>query len=163
MENVIKGVTLLSPITATNETARQNIDTVIEFFSLYLKDKERFYSLWVDENPAVITPFVTGDIGNIQVTAHQGWEAVKAFWDPIHDDMHGKFDWYIDEAIAGEDPNVIITRTHSDIDVQADGVFGGIHPTYQGRYVQIFRFVEGKIQTFEEYFDTAQLASVYGS
>lgn len=162
METNIKGVTILSPITTTNETARRNVDTVIEFFSLYLKDKARFYELWVDENPVVVTPFVTGDVGNIQVTSHEGWDAVKAFWDPIHDDMHGKFDWYIDEVIAGEDPDVIITRSHSDIDVQADGIFGGIRATYQGRYVQIFRFSDGKVRLFEEYFDTAQLASVYG-
>lgn len=162
METNIKGVTLLSPITTTNETARRNVDTVIEFFSLYLKDKARFYELWVDESPVVVTPFVTGDVGNIQVTTHEGWDAVKAFWDPIHDDMHGKFDWYIDEVIAGEDPDVIITRSHSDIDVQADGIFGGRRVTYQGRYVQIFRFSDGKVRLFEEYFDTAQLASVYG-
>lgn len=162
METNIKGVTLLSPITTTNETARQNVDTVIEFFSLYLKDKARFYEMWVDENPVVVTPFVTGDVGNIQVTTHEGWDAVKAFWDPIHDDMHGKFDWYIDEVIVGEDPDVIITRSHSDIDVQANGIFGGRRVTYQGRYVQIFRFSDGKVRLFEEYFDTAQLASVYG-
>ena len=49
-------------------------------------------SLWVDDDPAVLTPYVTGDIGS----------------------------------------------------------------------VQIFRFVDGRIKSFEEYFGTAQLAAVYG-
>lgn len=163
MENKFTGATVLSPPTTSNKIAQENINTIVEFFSLYLKDKARFYELWAEKDPVVQTPFVSGDVGNIQITEHLGWDAIRAFWDPIHDDMNGKFDWYIDEFIVGEDPNVITTRSHSDIDVQAGGVFGDIRLTYQGRYVQIFRFVDGKVKVFEEYFDTAQLASVYGA
>lgn len=110
-------MTLLPEVTTKNETARRNIDVVIEFFSLYLKDKERFSSLWLDDNPSVITPYVTGDVAVIQTGVHAGWEVVKAFWDPIHDDMDGTFDWFLDEIIPGEDPDVIVTRSHSNIDV----------------------------------------------
>jgi hypothetical protein len=162
METVINGVTLLSEATTRNETARRNIDVIIEFFSLYLKDKDRFYSLWADEDPSVVTPYVTGDVAVCQMGVHAGWEAVKAFWDPIHDDMHGTFDWFIDEIIPGEDPNVIVTRSHSNVDVQADGIWGGKHVKYEGRYVQFFRFVDGKVKSFEEYYDTAQLNAAYG-
>ncbi|KAA9164409.1 hypothetical protein FPZ12_007390 [Amycolatopsis acidicola] len=139
-----------------------NADVITEFFSLYLKDKERFYRLWVDDAPQVVTPYATADVKNCTVTVHSGWEAVKAFWDPIHDEMHGKFDWYIDEIIPGADPDTIVTRSHSDIDVRTGPYWGGKHLCYEGRYVQIFRFRAGKIASFEEYFDTAQLNAVYG-
>lgn len=162
MQTVVNGVTLLSEVTTKNETARRNIDVVIEFFSLYLKDKERFYSLWVDDNPSVITPYVTGDVAVIQTGVHAGWDAVKAFWDPIHDDMDGSFDWFIDEILPGEDPDVIVTRSRSNIDVQGTGIWGDKHLKYNGIYVQVFRFTDGKIKSFEEYYDTAQLNSVYG-
>jgi hypothetical protein len=162
METVVKGVTLLVPPASQNPTARRNMDTIIEFFSLYLKDKERFYSLWVQDDPAVVTPFVTGDVAVCQVFTHQGWQAVKGFWDPIFDEMKGKFQWFVDEFIPGEDPDLIITRSHSEIDVEAGKTWGNKRIRYSGRYIQLFRFSAGKVESFEEYYDTALLNSVYG-
>jgi hypothetical protein len=163
MASVIKGVTLDTEITAKNPVARANIDTIIDFFSVYLKDKAHFYSLWVDDEPQVITPFVSDDIAVCAVAVHSGWDAVKAFWDPIHDEMTGTFDWFIDEIIAGEDPNTIITKSNSYIDVQTGAVWGSKPVKYRGRYVQIFKFENGKVKSFEEYYDTALLNSVYGA
>lgn len=164
MTQIIKGVTLNTDITAANPVARANIDTIIDFFSVYLKDKVHFYSLWVDDEPQVITPFVSGDIAVCTIAVHSGWAAVKAFWDPIHDDMKGTFTWAVDEIIAGEDPNTIITKSNSDIDVVVGPAWGGPKPVkYRGRYVQIFKFEDGKVKSFEEYYDTALLNSVYGA
>jgi hypothetical protein len=163
MATVIKGVTLNGPVRTRNEVAKRNMDTIVEFFSLYLKDKARFYSLWVAEDPEVVTPFVSDDVAVIQVGVHAGWKAVKAFWDPIFDEMHGRFDWFVDEFIPGEDPDTIVTRSHSTIDVQAGKTWGNKHIAYTGRYVQVFRFVEGKVKSFEEYYDTALLNSKYGA
>ena len=163
MATVIKGVTLNTEITAKNATARANIDTIIDFFSVYLKDKAHFYSLWVADEPQVITPFVSDDIAVCAVAVHSGWDAVKAFWDPIHDEMTGTFDWFIDEIIAGEDPNTIVTKSNSYIDVQTGAVWGNKAVKYRGRYVQIFKFEAGKVKSFEEYYDTALLNSVYGA
>ncbi len=162
MTQVIKGVTINTEINAKNNIARRNIDTIIDFFSVYLKDKKHFYSLWVDDDPQVITPFVSDDIAVCTVAVHSGWDAVKAFWDPIHDEMTGRFDWFIDEIIAGEDPDTIITKSNSIIDVQTGAVWGNKAVKYQGRYVQIFKFHNGKVKSFEEYYDTALLNSVYG-
>jgi ketosteroid isomerase-like protein len=163
MATVIKGVTLNTEITAKNPVARANIETIIDFFSVYLKDKAHFYSLWVADEPQVITPFVSDDIAVCAVAVHSGWQAVKAFWDPIHDEMTGTFDWFIDEIIAGEDPDTIITKSNSYIDVQTGAVWGSKPVKYRGRYVQIFKFEHGKVKSFEEYYDTALLNSVYGA
>jgi hypothetical protein len=162
MDTIVKGVTLHSPPTTQSAVVRRNIDTIIEFFSLYLKDKERFYSLWSEVEPQVVTPFVSTDIATCQVFVHSGWTAVKAFWDPIFDEMKGQFDWFVDEFIPGEDPNVITTRAHSVIDVYAGKTWGNKRVAYNGRYVQIFRFVDGRVKSFEEYYDTALLNSKYG-
>ena len=48
---IVKGVTINCPIETSNETARRNVDTIIDFFSVYLKDKPFFYSLWVEDAP----------------------------------------------------------------------------------------------------------------
>lgn len=162
MTSVIKGVTLNTEITTGNEIARANIATIIDFFSVYLKDKTHFYSLWVADEPQVITPFVSDDIAVCTIAVHSGWDAVKAFWDPIHDEMTGRFDWFIDEIIVGEDPDTIITKSNSDIDVQTGAVWGGKPVKYRGRYVQIFKFEGGKVKSFEEYYDTALLNQAYG-
>jgi ketosteroid isomerase-like protein len=69
----------------------------------------------------------------------------------------------VDEFIPGEDPNVIVTRSHSKIDVQAGKTWGNKHLAYTGRYVQVWRFVDGKVKSFEEYYDTALLNSKYGA
>jgi ketosteroid isomerase-like protein len=163
MATVIKGVTLYGSMNTRNDVAKRNMDTIVEFFSLYLKDKARFYALWVAEAPEVVTPFVSNDVAVIQVGVHAGWTAVKAFWDPIFDEMQGRFDWFVDEFIAGEDPDLIITRSHSKIDVQAGKTWGNKHIAYTGRYVQLFRFAGGKVKSFEEYYDTALLNSKYGA
>src|ERR1700687_509179 len=104
MSTVMKGVTLMSPMTSTNDVARHNMETIVEFFSLYLKDKAKFYSLWVDQNPQVVTPFVTQNVVNCVSVTRTGWTAIKTFWDPIFDEMKGRFDWYVDEFICGENP-----------------------------------------------------------
>jgi hypothetical protein len=155
-------VTISSPMNTKSDIAKKNMETIAEFFSLYLKDKQKFYSLWVDDEPAVLTPFTADDVAVCHVAVHAGWDAVKAFWDPIFN-MTGQFDWYIDEFIPCEDPNTIITRTHSMIDVDTDESFGNKHLKYSATYLQIFKFVDGKIKSFEEYYDTAFLNSQYGA
>ena len=163
METVVKGVILHSPMSTGSAVCRRNMEIVVEFFSLYLKDKQRFYSLWTDIEPQVLTPFVSDDIAVCKIGVHSGWPAVKAFWDPIFDQMHGRFDWIIDEFIAGEDPNVVISRSHSVIDVQTGPAWGNRHIAYNGRYIQIFRFEKAKVKVFEEYYDTALLNSKYSA
>lgn len=162
METIVKGVTLYSPMVTRSEVCKRNMETIVEFFSLYLKDKSRFYSLWCDDDPQVVTPFVSDDIAVCHVVVHTGWTAVKAFWDPIFDEMKGQFDWFVDDFIPGEDPDVIVTRSHSAIDVQAGKTWGNKRIAYNGRYVQIFRFAGGKVKSFEEYYDTALLNSKFG-
>ena len=160
---IIKGVTINCAIDTQNPVARKNIDTIIDFFSVYLKDKPFFYSLWVDDDPEVITPFVTEGVAVCHYASHSGWDAVKAFWDPIHDEMTGRFDWFVDEIIVGENPDVIVTKSNSVIDVQTGPTWGGGHVAYNGRYIQIFKFSEGKVKSFEEYYDTALLNAAYGA
>ena len=75
--------------------------------------------------------------------------------------MVGQFDWFIDEIIVGEDPDVIVTKANSAIDVQTGPTWGNRHVQYNGRYVQIFKFRDGKVQSFEEYYDTALLNKAY--
>lgn len=77
------------------------------------------------------------------------------------DDMTGKFDWTIEEIIAGEDPDVIVTKSTSDIDVQGGAIWGNRPVKYQGRYVQIFKFENEKVKSFEEYYDTTLINSVF--
>jgi ketosteroid isomerase-like protein len=67
----------------------------------------------------------------------------------------------IDDIIVGEDPNSLVVRSRSDIDVEAGATWGNKHVTYKGRYVQIFRFIDGKVKSFEEYYDTAKIAEAY--
>lgn len=146
---------------ADQDVLKENIDTIVKYFSLYLKDKKEFYSLWVKDNPVVITPFVTGDVAVLHSPELVGWPAVKTFWDPIFDEFKGQFDWYILEIIPGADPNTIITRTRSTIDVQTGKTWGNKHVKYNGIYIQIFRFEDGKVKSFEEYYDTAVLNAAY--
>jgi len=159
--HVIKGVTINCPIETASETARRNIDTIIDFFSVYLKDKAFFYTLWVDDEPEVVTPFVTDGVAVCHYASHLGWAAVRAFWDPIHDEMTGRFDWFIDEIVAGENPDVIVVKSNSAIDVQTGPTWGSRHVAYNGRYIQIFKFRDGKVKSFEEYYDTALLNAAY--
>jgi hypothetical protein len=163
MEQVIEGVTLHSGMETKNPVARKNMETIVRFFSLYLKDKEQFYSLWCAEDPQVVTPFTSQDIAVCQVAVQSGWDGIKRFWDPIFDEMTGRFDWFIDRFVPGENPNVIVTLTHSAIDLQTGPTWGNRHVKYNGRYVQIFGFVEGKVKSFEEYYDTALLNAQYGA
>ena len=158
---VLKGVTIMSKMDTKNEIAKKNMETIVEFFSLYLKDKEKFYSLWVEDEPAVITPFVAEDVAVLKKAVQSGWGAVKGFWDPIFE-WKGTFDWQIDEFIVGENPNTIVTLSHSVIDVKAGKAFGNKDVKYNGTYVQIFKFVDGKVKSFEEYYDTALLKSKLG-
>lgn len=146
---------------SSSAVGQQNIETVTTFFSLYLKDKEKFYSLWVDDEPEVITPFDVSSVEIVSSVVHRGWDAVKAFWDPIHDEMDGKFDWVIDDIIVGEDPDTLVVRSRSDIDVHAGQTWGDKHVVYRGNYVQIFHFLNGKIKSFEEYYDTSKIAAAY--
>lgn len=155
-------VKVTAEIETTDETALRNIAVIREFFGSYLVDKPHFYTLWVDENPSVVTPFVTADVATCSAAVHAGWDAIRAFWDPIHDGMSGKFDWTVEEIIVGASPDVIVTKATSDIDVTTTAIWGGKPLKYQGRYIQIFKFENGRIRTFEEYYDTALLNSVYG-
>jgi ketosteroid isomerase-like protein len=150
-------------IATKSEQARRNIAVILEFFGSYLIDKAHFYSLWVTGEPAVITPFVTSDVAVCGSATRTGWDEVRGFFDPIHDEMHGKFDWTIDEFMVGEDPDVIVTKSGSDIDITTGAVWGNKSLAYQGRYVQIFKFEHGRIKSFEEYYDTAFLNSVYSA
>lgn len=156
-------VTVTASITTKSDQARQNIAIIRTFFGSYLVDKPKFYSLWVDDAPKVVTPFVTADVATCSAAVHDGWDAIRAFWDPIHDGMIGKFDWTVEEIMVGENPDVIVTKASSDIDVKTTAVWGGKSLKYRGRYVQIFTFESGRIKTFEEYYDTALLNSVYGA
>jgi ketosteroid isomerase-like protein len=149
--------------TTTSEQARRNVDVILEFFGSYLIDKPHFYSLWVADEPSVITPFVTEDVAVCGSATRTGWDEVRGFFDPIHDEMHGKFDWTINEFLIGEDPNVIVTKSGSDIDVTTGVVWGNKTLAYKGRYVQIFKFADGRIKSFEEYYDTAFLNAVYSA
>lgn len=159
---VRKRATVSAAITTTNAIALANIAVIERFFASYQVDKAGFYALWVDDEPAVITPFVTGDVAVCTSVTRVGWPDVRSFWDPIHDEMSGKFDWTIEDIIVGEDPNKIVTKSTSDIDVVTGPTFGGKHIAYQGRYVQIFTFVDNRIKSFEEYYDTALLNRIYG-
>jgi len=163
MGELIKGATVCAPMNTKSDIAKKNMETIVEYFSLYLKDKQKFYTLWYDDEPAVLTPFTAADVAVCRVAVQAGWDAVKAFWDPIFDEMFGKFDWYIDEFIVGEDPNTIITRSHSDIDVTTGAAWGNKHLKYSATYLQVFKFVGGKVKSFEEYYDTAFLNSQYGA
>lgn len=144
-----------------SEVGQKNIDVIEELFSLYLTDLDRFYSLWVEDEPEVHTPFVVKSVEIVAADKHVGWDAVKAFWDPIHKEMKGKFDWTIDDIFVGEDPNTVVVRSRSDIDVEAGETWGNKHVSYQGSYVQIFTFIDGKIKSFAEYYDTADIAKAY--
>ena len=163
MQHVVKGVTLCTPLHTASDTARRNMDTIITFFSLYLRNKEEFYALWTRDHARVVTPFVVTDVITCTAAVHEGWEAVCRFWDPIFDHMRGTFQWFVDEMIAGEDPNVIIVTSHSHVNVFASEVWGNKQVSYNGRYVQIFKFMDGKIRYFEEYYDTRVLGDAYGA
>lgn len=162
MSKVIKGVTVNCDIETSNPAALANIDTIIDFFSVYLKDKDFFYSMWVGKDPEVVTPFVTGDVAVCQYAARTGWDEVKGFWDPIFDEMDGVFTWFVDEVIIGENPDVIVTKSNSIVDVQGGATWGNRKISYNGRYVQIFKFQNGKVKSFEEYYDTAVLNAAFG-
>lgn len=163
MEETIKGVVVKSPMITNNPIAKKNMETVIEFYSLYAKgeaERDHFYSLWVDENgePEVVTPFISSDIDSCQVAVQRGWDAVRTFFDGCIL-TEGTFDWTIDEFIPGEDPNIIITRSHSKVDITTPESYaaGAINLKYIGTYIQVFRFIDGKVNSFEEYYDTAML------
>lgn len=156
-----KKVTMVAAITTKSDVARQNIDTILSFFGSYLIDKATFYSLWVEHDPQVITPFVADGNAVCRSQVRSGWDEVRGFWDPIHDEMKGTFNWTVDEVIVGEDPDVIITKSGSEIDVQTSAFWGEKPLKYRGRYIQIFKFEAGKIKSFEEYYDTALLNASY--
>jgi len=145
-----------------NAIGLRNVETVKVFFSLYLKDKPKFYSLWVENDPQVLTPYTAGGRrASRAVPVHAGWPAVKAFWDPIFDEMKGTFEWFIDEIIVGEDPNVIVVKSHNRVDVQGGAYWGNKAISYSGIYVQILKFRDGKVASFEEYFDTYLLGNAF--
>jgi len=163
MAYVMENVTVLNPYTGSNEIAKCNCETITKFFTAYCKPGKRdfFYDLWVKEAPCVITPFVTEDVATCTTKLHEGWKEIEAFFDPIFLTMKGKFDWFIEDFIVGEDPNMIITKTTSDIDVMTSGVYGEKSIAYKGTYVQIWKFIDGRLKSFEEYYDTALLNSKY--
>lgn len=163
MTTVAEGqkVTITAEISTRNPTALANLKVIEAFFASYLIDKAGFYGLWVDDEPQVITPFVTDGVAVCKSAVRTGWAEIRTFWDPIHDGMKGKFNWIIDDVMVGEDPNLIITKSSSDIDVKTSEIWGGKPLKYQGRYVQIFKFEDGRVKSFEEYYDTALLNAAY--
>lgn len=154
-------VNAIEEFNSSSEVGKRNIEVVKEFFSLYLKDIDRFYALWVEEDPVVVTPFVVGSVDIVANARHVGWEAVRGFWDPIHLEMSGTFDWTIDDIIVGEDPNVLVVRSRSHVDVHAGPTWGNRPVQFKGQYVQIFEFENGKVKLFEEYYDTNLVAKAY--
>lgn len=159
---VIKNVSINDPMSNSNEEAQKNMTVIIDFFSLYLGDTDEFYSLWVEDNPTVITPFTTQDVAVLHQSMLEGWDAVKSFFNPIFTDMKGTFEWTIDEFIISGDANTIVTKTRSNIDILANGPWGVDKKIkYNGVYVQIFKFENNKIKSFEEYYDTAMLNKQY--
>jgi|SRR5690625_1380413 len=138
----------------------QNFELIKEFFSLYLESRDEFYKLWVDDEPIVYLPFTTEGVAVLKSSALVGWDEVRSFWDPIFD-MHGKFDWTITDVMFGEDPNVIITKARSDIETQTGESFNHVQLKYQGTYLQVFKFENGKVKSFEEYYDTDFLNKQY--
>lgn len=143
-----------------SENGKKNVDTILKFFSLYLKDREAFYALWDEKEPIVFLPFPAADVAVCQQSALTGWEAVKSFWNPIFD-WTGQFDWTVNEAIVSEDGNTIVTKSNSRINTDTTEAFGCVHLDYVGTYVQIFKFKNGKIKSFEELYDTEFLNSQY--
>jgi len=158
MSEVIKGVNIINPISTNSPVAKANADVIIEFFSSYVKKNEGFYSLWVEENPIIITPFVMVNRDSLSVNWRSGWEEVKKFFGRIIFEWEGVFDWTIHEFIVGEDPNTIITKATSKIDMD---VGGGKRVAYNGVYIQIFKFIDNKVKSFEEYYDTELLRKSY--
>jgi ketosteroid isomerase-like protein len=134
-------------------TKRQrNIASVTSFYEYFVRDKARFLALWSD-NPVVEIPFIPPGIPRFYKTKAE----FLGFWDPIFE-YKGKFDWKILELIVGENPDEIVAITESDVDAMTP--LG--RRQYQGSYLQIFRFDNGKISLFREYVDTAFMTKIYG-
>lgn len=153
-------VKIEAAINTTSEKRLQNFELIKTFFSLYLEDRNDFYKLWVTDEPIVYLPFTTEGVAVLHSAALRGWEEVRSFWDPIFN-WKGTFDWTITDVIFGEDPDVIITKARSNIDAHTGEEFGSVHLEYQGTYLQIFEFEEGKVKSFEEYYDTDFLNKQY--
>jgi hypothetical protein len=64
--------------------------------------------------------------------------------------------------LLNERTDQIVTCTHSEVDVQTGRTWGLRHVKYTGPCVQIFRFVDGNVKSFEEYYDTACLNAAPG-
>jgi len=178
MAETLKGVVINNPIQTSNLIAKTNADIIVEFFSLYLKDKDTFYSLWLQEDTSkIVTPFAAahvvermraesraagkeGLLSSVELV-YTGWDAIRKFYDPIFA-REGSFEWTIDEFIVGEDPNIIVTRSKSVVDNKVPWTDGTIkHVKYKGTYIQIFTFKDGQVTSFTEYFDTAMLNKLY--
>ncbi|MDE1190967.1 MAG: hypothetical protein PW786_02350 [Arachidicoccus sp.] len=161
MSTIHKGVNINFNLEAIKgAVAAANAQTVIDFFSLYLKNREHFYSLWVKEEPIVYLPFTTNDVAVCKQSILKGWAEVKTFWDPIFD-MKGTFDWTIDEMIVSENPDIIITKSRSKVNADTPPAFNNVHLSYEGSYLQIFHFEKGRVKSFEEYYDTDFLNRQY--
>lgn len=162
MPTLVNGVTINHQVQTKSTVAKENAKRVVDFFSYYLKDIEAFYDLWVADEPKIFIPFDSSDIDVGSVNVRTGWDAIRGFYDPIFNDMKGTFTWTIDQFIVGEDPNIIITKSFSNIDVTVSGVWGPERQVaYKGVYLQIFTFENLKIKSFEEYVDTNLINSKY--
>jgi ketosteroid isomerase-like protein len=129
---------------------RQAIDL---FFQYFMRDWSAFRALWT-EAPRVEIPFAPAGMPREYRTDRE----FDGFWKPIFESFSGKFDWTIVELIHGEDPDVIVALTKSDVDVAIPS--GSVR--YQADYIQVFRFQRGKIAVFREYVDSAFMNKVYG-
>ncbi|MCE0761972.1 hypothetical protein LWC35_03445 [Pseudonocardia kujensis] len=67
----------------------------------------------------------------------------------------------ITDILVGEDPNTIVTRAGSRVDVQAGQSWSNEHVAFRGVYVQIFTFEDGDVKCFQEYCDTAKIAAAH--
>jgi ketosteroid isomerase-like protein len=147
----------MSPINPDSTPGRSpaataNVQTVQRFYQYFIRDKPRFMALWA-ANPVVEIPFAPPGIPESYATR----ELFAAFWDPIFQ-YTGKFEWQIVELIVGENPDEIVAVTQSDVDAQTP-----LGPRrYQAKYLQIFRFEQGRIRLFREYVDTARMIEIYG-
>jgi len=137
----------------TTGRRHNNLRAVERFFQLFQRDRAGFLALWSDD-PVVEIPFAPPGLPRTYRTTTE----FLNFWDPIFQSFRGKFDWTVVELIVAEDPDTIVALTKSDVDVVTP--MGPLK--YQGEYIQIFRFKDGKVREFREYIDSAAMSKIYG-
>lgn len=136
----------------TESVAQRNSRTIERFQATFMRDLEEFRSLWA-EAPRIRIPFAPPGMPR----QYEGVSAFDHFWLPIFE-MKGRFDWTTERRIVGKNPDEIVVIARSDVDISASG-----NPIrYQGRYIQVFDFADGKIAAFTEYIDSYEMGKIYG-